>query len=692
MQMDSNTSDIPTSLDECVTDMTNFVGNDPKQREKLESWRQELRKRFNFEAYKQPGREWYQTAFIENFLFMYDKSFYDRSEKRYRIDELLDEGELNFGGYDFILLWQSYLRLGMDNRNQFDYYRDMPGGLEGLRKIVDRAHERGVRVFINYNPWDTGTRREGKSDAEALVEILQATNTDGIFLDTMFGADPEFRTTIEKAIPHVVFDPEGMPPPKAGEFLTGSWQQLGVVGIAAPPNMITIRWLEPRFSFRGIDRNADSRAPFVGVNFFNGAGHVVWENIFGWWNPWSGKDRAFLKKCVSLLREHKDAFLDPNWQPYVETLVEGIYAHQWSAGEKTVYTLLNTTDKKVEGPIIAVSDSEGRKYYDVWGDDDVKIKDENGMSILSFSMEPDSPGCLLVLPKDAPAPEVANIPDLPDTPYRRRVNLEALKPRPVLPTPPAKEGEEVPRMVFIPGGRFIMNVHHNVHPEGCCYGDVNNRKAKDHPTQYHWLSPYFIDKAEATNAEYKVFLAAAHYCPSDLTNFLKHWKHTAGHESEPWTWDYPEGKGNHPVVWVDLDDARAYAVWAGKRLPKEEEWQFSAQGPELRTWPWGSEFDPALCNSDSDDTTPVDEYPDGASPFGCLDMSGNVWEWTESERDDGHTRYAILRGGSYIVVQGSNYYRASGAQPCDVHEKMLLMYPGLDRCVNIGFRCLAVKQ
>ena len=125
MQIDSNISDIPISLKECVTDLADFVGNDPKQREKLESWRQELRKHFDSEAYKQPGREWYQTAFVENFLFMYDKSFYDRSEKRYRIDELLDEGELNFGGYDFILLWQAYSRIGIDNRNQFDYYRDM---------------------------------------------------------------------------------------------------------------------------------------------------------------------------------------------------------------------------------------------------------------------------------------------------------------------------------------------------------------------------------------------------------------------------------------------------------------------------------------------------------------------------------------------------------------------------------------
>ena len=68
MQTTSNIPDIPINLEESVVNLADFVGNDPKQREKLESWRQELRKQFNSEAYKQPGHEWYQTAFVENFL------------------------------------------------------------------------------------------------------------------------------------------------------------------------------------------------------------------------------------------------------------------------------------------------------------------------------------------------------------------------------------------------------------------------------------------------------------------------------------------------------------------------------------------------------------------------------------------------------------------------------------------------
>ncbi len=84
----------------------------------------------------------------------------------------------------------------------------------------------------------------------------------------------------------------------------------------------------------------------------------------------------------------------------------------------------------------------------------------------------------------------------------------------------------------------------------------------------------------------------------------------------------------------------------------------------------------------------MDAFPAGASPYGVLDLAGNVWELTESERDDGHTRYVILRGGSHLAIDGSFWYVASGAQPCDVHEKMLLCGPKMDRCANVGFRCV----
>ena len=143
------------------------------------------------------------------------------------------------------------------------------------------------------------------------------------------------------------------------------------------------------------------------------------------------------------------------------------------------------------------------------------------------------------------------------------------------------------------------------------------------------------------------------------------------------------------MVYVDLDDARAYAAWAGKRLPTEEEWQYAAQGGDGREYPWGNELRAGRCNrGETGGTTPVKAFPAGRSPCGCYDMCGNVWQWTESERSDGRTRFCIIRGGSYFTAKGSNWYVDGGPRPANFATKFLLMWPGLDRCATIGFRCV----
>ncbi len=132
--------------------------------------------------------------------------------------------------------------------------------------------------------------------------------------------------------------------------------------------------------------------------------------------------------------------------------------------------------------------------------------------------------------------------------------------------------------------------------------------------------------------QFKTFLDATSYRPSDALNFLRDWKNG----------QYPEGWGGKPVTWVSLEDARAYAAWAGKRLPHEWEWQFAAQGTDGRTYPWGNEWKASAVPVPDTSRTlrppdNVDAHPEGASPFGVMDMAGNVWQWTD-EYEDEHTR------------------------------------------------------
>ena len=178
---------------------------------------------------------------------------------------------------------------------------------------------------------------------------------------------------------------------------------------------------------------------------------------------------------------------------------------------------------------------------------------------------------------------------------------------------------------------------------------------------------------------FKVFLDCSDYKPRFSNNYLRHWTYR----------QIPFGKEDHPVVYIDLEDARTYARWAGKRLPSELEWQFAAQGKKQLNYPWGNEMDINNCNQNTNgETTAVKEFPGGISPFGCYDMCGNTWEWTESEYSDGSSRFVMLKGGSCYKAEGSRWYMDGGVQKSNFVAKMLLMWSGLDRCATVGFRCV----
>lgn len=254
--------------------------------------------------------------------------------------------------------------------------------------------------------------------------------------------------------------------------------------------------------------------------------------------------------------------------------------------------------------------------------------------------------------------------------------------------------------VPVPGGMFWM-------------GDQDLDKSK--PVHKVTLSPYCIDRTEVTVAAYRLCVEAGACPPASAT---VDWKGMKPEDKTKWsqfcTWG-KRGHDKHPINCVDWTQAKTYCEWLGGRLPSEAEWEYAARGNDSRNYPWGNQLPDATrlnaCGSEcasmaqqrldvswtpmyaGDDgwpaTAPVGRYPKGASPFGVLDMAGNVWEWTadgfadyssepatnpEISRHDESPR--VTRGGAWLSEVAARV-RASDR---------LGLAPGC-RINSLGFRC-----
>ncbi len=211
-------------------------------------------------------------------------------------------------------------------------------------------------------------------------------------------------------------------------------------------------------------------------------------------------------------------------------------------------------------------------------------------------------------------------------------------------------------MVKVPKGPFL-------------YGDKKTRETIEHD--------YWIDKYPVTNEKYRAFIEAGGYGNQAYWS-SKGWQwKTENNITGPDYWN--DGKWNqpdYPVVGVSYYEAEAYAMWARKRLPTEQEREKAARGEDGREYPWGEEFDKTRCNSVESGighTTPVTQYPKGVSPYGCYDMAGNVWEWCADWYDE-KAGLRMFRGGAWID------------EPDDLRVSSECSYVTGDRSNFLGFR------
>ena len=276
-----------------------------------------------------------------------DQTFYDAGSGRYTVDAFLDHGLREFGGYDSVVLWHAYPRIGVDERNQFDFYRDVPGGLRGLRDVVHQLQRRAVKVYIDYNPWDTGTRREDKPDLDALVDVVQALDVDGIFLDTMARGATEFRARLDAVRAGVILEGEGAVPLENIYDHHASWAQW--FPDSEVPGVLRHKWLERRHMQHQIKRWDYDHSGELHSAWMNGSGMMVWENVFGSWVPWNARDRSTLRAMLPIQRRYRAILCGEDWTPLVPCQQSGVYASLWQGEGLRIWTLVNRHSESANG-------------------------------------------------------------------------------------------------------------------------------------------------------------------------------------------------------------------------------------------------------------------------------------------------------------------------------------------------------
>lgn len=556
-------------------------------------------------------------------IWLWDERLYDWQERRFTPDRLLAAYD-DVGGLDGLVLWHAYPCIGIDDRNQFDWYRDVPG----LPALVADLQARGVRVFVDYNPWDTGTRREraadGRplSDGEALRRTADALGVDGVFLDTLKHADAEFLRWMGggagDATRALALEGESRAPNERLRDHVVSWAQWFADSHA--PGVMRARLVERRHMLHSVRRWNRDHAEELQSSWMNGVGVLVWDAVFGVWVGWSARDRSTLRRMARVQRATHEVLESGEWTPLggagPAAAADGVYGSTFRLGDVTLVTFVNRADVDRAGAYLA-SDLEGAAW-------DVTA----GTRLANSTVR---------IPAHGIAGVVVVHGDEPDW-LAPLVAAAAADPHEPDATFPARDATLVPHersracapadAIRIAAGTRTQTIEWRRRETGLDGEAPYVEEWKPLPPRLH----------DVQRLERTVTLGAVAVAAHPVT---------AG-ELAAWRGEPAPADPDAAATRLDLDEARAFAREHGARLPTDAEWREAATDAAF------------------------------ARP------APSPWEWTETERTDGITRRVLLVGGSGVVVAGSDWYADGGPQP---PERVLSwLRTGLDRSDAIGLR------
>lgn len=711
---------------------------------------------YDMSQYRDHELAWVLDVTSAWITWSWDRDVMDPRTGHYRLTDSLAEAEQRFGGYDIYMFWPFWPRAGLDQRFQFDHFRDMPGGLEGLAEEIKRARDaHGTRFILAHCIWSETTRdwspESVRRSHEMLVETAVALDADGVIMDTMATTPAEIREMARERgrdlMPYAEWDP--------------GWEQsqtnlMGRIHDGMPMPVFNLkRYMLPHHPMLRVC-NPGLNGPMwerdYALSLFGGHGVEI-NTLLGSHLPQSEGADDTLARILDILRTNRESFRSHAWSPMIQAANPDVWINHWPTDGKELYTLVCADPKGHSGTLFRLNqpaDSRER-VIDLWRQREVQLTGPAGDQVdldldpypagrhggsgdytigcvavvrkrlelafdrgtLTVRTDNPQPGETIELWRDRVMPDAeptvvrepgtdiefdlldvfgeqsnqavvvrlldanGQLLDLAVLPEVRERFFAVDRPERTAPVDPDSPPEgmvrvEVPTFDYIVQlGTAVWQPTYNL-PALYWPGEPSAPK----PTQ---LKPFWIDRYPVTNSEYHTFVRQNGYKPDDPANYLAHWV-----DGKP-----APGQEDHPVVHVNYDDALAYARWAGKRLPTEEEWVAAAGGHTEQLWPWGDE-EPNAANApiDANSTVPVGAHPGGASPHGVEDLVGHVWQYTSPLYVSTHAEVVFLRGGSWYEPPPGMWFIRGGPRNIRDHQPMPLFGPAMDRLGTVGFRCV----
>ncbi|EEY58530.1 uncharacterized protein PITG_20580 [Phytophthora infestans T30-4] len=440
----------------------------------------------SFNVYNIQQTQWTQQNSVQTFIMMNDRSIYDRETKQYTVDKDVDEMQSRVGPIDSVLIWPAYPNIG---------------------GVIADFHRRGVRVIIPYNPWDIGARDESglvemvrmyNADITTLTETTPELLADGFNGDTMYGVPKSFYNCSNP----LVAAPEGGVPTAYLSHNPMSWGYF--FGYSHFPPVARAKFLESRHMVQICARWSLDRTAELLTAFFNGAGYVVWENVWGTWNAMTEREDETAKRMFAILRKFGTIVSTGAWTPYYAMKSDGLFASAFTLSSESLYTVISTVQKDMTYEVPLLADQAGedpRALGAIYGT-------KTGNDVTQFLNE------------------MQAMTTKPLTKYStaRKLLQQQLIRSSSSNTSTSSESSRRYGACIEPVSAWTPNFAQ--------YGTGvqfpwENRPWNNHSTRL-LVQDFLIDKRPVTNAQYSAFLKASGYSFNSLDRFLLHWENRQG--------------------------------------------------------------------------------------------------------------------------------------------------------------------